>query len=295
MEIRPKLYPYPVLSYYSDDYVDSNFDTVITPVRDGHNIRVDFLAEVNNAGISDLLVSGKAKIVYHLECAQTGYRVAVSTSKNELSHVIVNKMISGRLQVCPFIVAETEISEYVNPNFHEDYRGFKFTFEEGCVMAVGKQVNINVDKEISDLSNTPSVFSIIKNDDELALGMVVDLDYKKIVIKLPEREFFNFKSLNGQALIQSVLNSLVVIPALTYVLEEVSKREPSERYEYSSYSWYRAIKKSLANKFSCDIDSEEFTDRNMLETAQKLINVPLSDALQTLSSGYGNASEEEDE
>ncbi|MDQ0204129.1 hypothetical protein [Pectinatus haikarae] len=295
MEIRPKLYPYPVLSYYSDDYVDSSFDTVITPVRDGYNIRIDFLAEVNNAGISDLLVSGKAKIVYHLECAQTGYRVAVSTSKYELSHVIVNKMISGRLQVCPFIVAEMEIAEYVNPNFHEDYRGFKFTIEEGCVMAVGKQVNINVDKEISDLSDTPSVFSIIKNDDELVLGMVVDLDYKKIVIKLPEREFFNFKSLKGQALIQSVLNSLVVIPALTYVLEEVSKREPSERYEYSSYAWYRTIKKSLANKFSCDIDSEKFTDRNMLETAQKLINVPLSDALQTLSSGYGNTGEEEDE
>ncbi|MFZ2538740.1 MAG: hypothetical protein WAX04_07550 [Oscillospiraceae bacterium] len=295
MEIRHKLYPYPVMSYYSDDYVDSSFDTVITPVRDGYNIRVDFLAEVNNAGISDLLVSGKAKIVYHLECAQTGYREAVSTSKNELSHVIVNKTISGRLQVCPFIVAETDISEYVNQNFHEDYRGFKFTIEEGCVMAVGKQVNINVDKEISDLSNTPSVFSIIKNDDELALGMVVNFNSKKIVIKLPERDFSNFKSLKGQALIQSVLNSLVVIPALTYVLEEVSKREPDERYEYSSYAWYQAIKRALANKFSCDIESEKFTDRNMLETAQKLINVPLSDALQTLSCGYGNSSEEEDE
>lgn len=295
MEIRHKLYPYPVLSYYSDDYVDSNFDTVITPVRDGYNIRIDFLAEVNNEGISDLLASGKAKIVYHLECAQTGYRVAVSTEKNELSYGIVNKMVSGRLQVCPFIVAETEISGYVNPNFHEDYRGFTFTIEEGCVMAVGKQININVDKDINDLSNTPSVFSIIKNDDELALGMAVDFNYKKIVIKLPEREFFNIKSLKGQVLIQSVLNSLVVIPALTYVLEEVSKRDPDERYEYSSYAWYRAVKKSLVNKFNCDIESDNFSERNMLETAQKLINIPISDALQTLSSGYGNTGEEEDE
>lgn len=295
MEIRPKLYPYPVLSYYSDDYVDSNFDTVITPIRDGYNIRLDFLAEVNNSGISDLLAFGKAKIVYHLECAQTGFRVAVSTEKNEISYGIANKMINGRLQVCPFIIAETEISDYLNPDFHEDYRGFKFTIEEGCVMAVGKQVNINVDMDVSDLSNTPSVFSIIKNDDELALGMVVDFNYKKIVIKLSEREFFNFKSLKGQPLIQSVLNSLVIIPALTYVLEEVSKRDPDERYEYSSYAWYRAVKKSLVNKFSCDIESEKFSERNMLEMAQKLINVPLSDALQTLSSGYGNISEEEDE
>lgn len=295
MEIRPKLYPYPVLSYYSDDYVDSNFDAIIAPIRDGYNIRLDFLAEVNNAGLSELLASGKAKIIYHLECAQTGYRVAISTEENEFSHIIDNKMISGRLQVCPFIVAETEIPEYINTNFHEDYRGFKFTIEEGCIMAVGKQVNINIDKDISDLSNTPSVFSIIKNSDKLALGMVVDFNYKRILIKLPEKEFINFKSLKGQPLIQSVLNSLVIIPALTYVLGEVSKRKPSERYEYSSYSWYRAIKKSLAKNFNCDIESDIFSELNMLELAQKLINVPLSDALQTLSSGYSYNSEEEDE
>lgn len=73
MEIKSRLYPYPVLSYYSDDYLNSNFDTVINPVRDGYNIRLDFLTEVNNSGISDLLETNKAKIVYHLECPQTGY------------------------------------------------------------------------------------------------------------------------------------------------------------------------------------------------------------------------------
>ena len=192
MEIRPKLYPYPVLSYYSDDYVDSSFDTVITPVRDGYNIRIDFLAEVNNAGLSDLLASGKAKIVYHLECAQTGYRAAVSAEKNEFSYVIVHKMIAADCKSVRSL-SETEISEYVNLNFHEDYRGFKFTIEEGLRNGVGKQVNIDVDKDISDLSNTPSVFSIIKNDDELALGMVVELTIKNSY-QITERDFSTSKA-----------------------------------------------------------------------------------------------------
>jgi len=295
MDIRHKLYPYPVLSYYTDDYVDSSFETVITSVQDGYNIRIDFLAEVNNDGLSELIASKKAKIIYHLECVQTGYREVLSTEKNELSRIINNKMIRGRLQVCPFIVAATDIVNYVNTNFHEDYRGFKFNIEEGCVMAVGKQVNIIVEKDISDLSNTPSVFSIIKNDDELALSMLVEFNYRKIVIKLPEKEYINFKSLKGQILLRSVLNSLVVIPALTYVLEEVSKREASDRYEYSSYAWYRAIKKALLQKFKCDIESDNFSERNMLEMAQKLINIPLSEALQVLSSGYIYTSEEENE
>ena len=295
MEIRHKLYPYPVLSYYSDDYVDSSFDAVIEASKDGHNIRIDFLADINNAALSDLVAYGKAKIVYHLECAQTGYRNAVLTNKNEVSYVLDHKLICGRLQVCPFIVATTEITDYVNENFHEDYRGFKFTIEKGCIMAIGKQVNIDIEKDTNDLLNTPSVFSIVKNTDEHASGMIVELNYNKILIKLPDKDFYNFKSLKGQAVVQSVLNSLVVIPALIYALEDLSKKSLDERYEYSSYAWYRAIKKALANKFNCDIESNEFSNRNMLEMAQKLINAPLSDALQVLVSGYTSAIEEDDE
>ena len=38
MEIRYKLYPYPVLSNYSDDYINSTFDSVIEVTRKGYNI-----------------------------------------------------------------------------------------------------------------------------------------------------------------------------------------------------------------------------------------------------------------
>lgn len=295
MDIRHKLYPYPVLSYYTDDYENSRFDTAILPEQDGFNLRINFLAELINEELIGMLARGEISFVYHLECAQTGYRVAVSAKCFEAVHLIPNKRISGCLQICPFIVASEDLPAYINSCFNPDYRGFKFSIEAGCVMAVGRQVNIDVNNEINELSNTPSVFSIIKNDDETAIGMEVDMDHKKIVIKLPEQDFFNYKSLRDEIIIQPVLNSLVVIPALTYVLEEIVKRDADERYEYSSYSWYRAIKKALAERFNCNIESDQLAEKNMLELAQKLINVPLSDALKTLSSGYGNISEEDEE
>ena len=37
MEIRYKLYPYPVLAYYSDDYKDGGFDATIDLQKDGYN------------------------------------------------------------------------------------------------------------------------------------------------------------------------------------------------------------------------------------------------------------------
>ena len=44
MEIRYKLYPYPVLAYYSDDYNEVIFDTTIDLQKDGYNILIEFTA-----------------------------------------------------------------------------------------------------------------------------------------------------------------------------------------------------------------------------------------------------------
>ena len=141
MEIRYKLYPYPVLAYYSDDYIDSGFDVIVDAKHEGYNIRIDFMAEVRNEELERLIAESAAKIIYHLECAQTGFRMALQVDTNEYTYVVSDKDVCGKLQICPFIAAAKDIPAYVNKSFHEDYRGFKFAIEAGCVMAVGRQVN----------------------------------------------------------------------------------------------------------------------------------------------------------
>ncbi|MHC1717220.1 MAG: hypothetical protein AB9883_00975 [Acidaminococcaceae bacterium] len=296
MDIRYKLYPYPVLSYYSDDYVDSGFDVAVEVKKDGYNIRINFLTELKNSELTKYLKEGKIKFVYHLECAQTGFRKALQTSNYDFTHIISNKEVSGKLQICPYIVAMEDIRDYVNASFNEDYRGFKFLIEAGCVMAVGRQVNADINKDINDLANTPSVFSIVKNADETATDMIVDMYQKKIVIKLPEKDFYNYKSLKNEASIQPILNSLVIIPVLTYVLNEIARQTIDEREtNYSMYNWYRAINKAMSLRLHCRLDDEEFQQKNMLEVAQKLINDPLSEALQAMAGVFAIVPEEDEE
>ena len=74
MDIKYKLYPYPVLADYSDDYNDKVFNTSIDMVREGHNLRLDFVSELSSESIKKLIAEGKASYVYHIECAQTGFR-----------------------------------------------------------------------------------------------------------------------------------------------------------------------------------------------------------------------------
>lgn len=295
MDIRYKLYPYPVLSQFSDDYRDSTFQTAIEAEKEGYALKITCLGITDNKELLDAIASGKAKYVYHLECSQTGFREIISTSQEEAVRIIPDKNLNGRLQICPFIVASTDIVEYVNESFHEFYSGFKFNIEQGCVLAIGEQVNVDVEKELSDLANTPSVFSIIKNSDDSIQEMLVDIHQNKILIKLPEIDYLNLKSIKNNYDVQPVLNSLTVVPALIYALEEVVIKDPEERDEFSIYSWYRSVRKALNQKFQCDIEGEEFAEQNMLSLAQKLINTPLSDALQYLWDGYGNSDEEDDE
>ena len=55
MEIRYKLYPYPVLSNYSDDYINSTFDSVIEVTRKGYNIIISFASEITNSELGALI------------------------------------------------------------------------------------------------------------------------------------------------------------------------------------------------------------------------------------------------
>ena len=287
MEIKYKLYPYPVLSSYSNDYGTGAFDAAIDIVRDGYDLRIDFLTTLTCQSLQDCVKQGVAKFVYHLECSQTGFRTVVQTDKVSEVYTLLNKAVNGKLQICPFVVAVDDLKGFTSPDFHEDYQGIAFDIEAGCVMAVGKMVTVDISKDIDDLANTPSIFNISKNPDESCKQMLVDMSQRKIIIKLPLSDFYSYKALSATPLAQPILNSLTVVPALVYVLEELRALPIQERSENSDTLWYKVLSKALLTQFDCDIESEEFNNQNSLVLAQKLINNPVTDAFTFLTSSFG--------
>lgn len=293
MEIKYKLYPYPVLSSFSNDYKRGSFKTEIKVERDGYNMRLKFSSELTSESLLNCIHLGSAKYVYHIECAQTGFRKVVKTDKAQDEYVIEHKSVNGKIQICCFIVAVEDIKDYSSSDFHDDYQGLSFDIEAGCVVAVGNMTTIDVSKDIDDLANTPSIFNIIKNSDETCKEMLVDMTQRKIIIKLPLSDFYSYKALSTNPLAQPILNSLTIVPALTYVLEELKALSVQERSENAEALWYKVISKVLATQFQCNIESEEFSNQNMIALAQKLINNPVSDAFTFLSSSFSNSGGEE--
>lgn len=294
MEIKYKLYPYPVLSPYSDDYKNGNFDVTIDPVRDGYDLRIDFIASLTCADLLELIKVKKAKYVYHLECAQTGFRTVVQTEKTSDIYHLSSKNVNGKLQICPFVVAVDDISEYSSKDFHEDYSGITFDIEAGCVLAVANMTTIDISKDIDELASTPSIFSIVMNKDTSCKQMLVDYSGRKILIKLPLNDYYCYKQLSKTPQAQSILNTITIIPALTYVLEELRLLSPQERADYEDSLWYRVINKTLLTQFDVDIENDDYKNQNHIELAQKLINSPLSDAFQMLTTEFGTSGGDEE-
>ena len=100
MEIKYKLYPYPVLSSFSDDYKKGKFDVTIEPVRDGYNLRIDFLATLTCASLMELIKSGAAKYVYHMECSQTGFRTVFQTDKTQPHAHVLTRRCRSVIKIC---------------------------------------------------------------------------------------------------------------------------------------------------------------------------------------------------
>ena len=287
MEIKYKLYPYPVLSPYSNDFKNGTFDVIIDAARDGYDLRINFLSTLTCQSLLTCIKQGTAKYVYHLECAQTGFRTVVQTNKISETYTLMGKSINGKLQICPFVVAADDIKAYTSPDFHEDYQGISFDIEAGCVMAVGKMVTVDVSKDIDDLANTPSIFNIVRNPDAGCRQMLVDMSQRKIVIKLPINDFYSYKAMSAVPMAQPILNSFTIIPALVYVLEELRALSIQERSENSDSLWYKVLSKTLLTQFDCDIESEDFNNQNLLVLAQKLISNPIADAFSFLTSSFG--------
>ena len=294
MEIRKRLYPYPVLSPFTDDFQIGSFNVTIDCLEEGYDLNVKFQAELDCNALTECIKKGLAKYTYHLECAQTGYRKVLQTAEPFTKYTIPNSSINGSLQICPFIVATNNIVSYSSPDFHRDYQGLSFDIEAGCVLATGKTVTVKITKNIDDFSNSPSIFRIVRNTDESCRQMLVDMAGDNwLFIKMPSSEFYSYQALLSSPAAQPILNSLTLVPVLVAVLGNLQKMTVEEREERAGALWYSSLSKSLLNKFGCDISDESFNSVDCIKLAQQLVDSPIPDTFKFLTSNLDSCEGEE--
>ena len=284
MQLRNRYYPYPVIVEGGDYYENSKFSSSVNQEMEGYDAKITITVELNDTLLLQKIEQGEVVYAHHIECPQTCYRRVIKTKEKVKDILLKDKDVNGIVQICSFVIAEKDIDKYTNESFAADYRGWKFNIEKGCILAIGNQYNVRINKIRDDLANTSSIFSIVPNADHTENNLLVDLGQQKIVISLPEKTYQQYYNIQGYIDIQPAMHSMIIVPALVYVFSQLRSTENLEEMEY--YRWYRSLKKAC-NGIGINIDEEGLKKMDLFKVAQQLLNSPISKAIEYSAMGGG--------
>ncbi len=276
MDIKFRLYPYPVLWESLDDYKSSRFDCRIDIERELRRFVLNVEFDIDNAHISKLIDEEKAEFVLHIESPATSYRLAKCTNQKNLKITLKDEHLLGKVSLCSFVVAKEDLEDYSNPDFNDDYKGFSFSIKKGAVLAIGSQFNFKVDKEKEDLSQVPSIFTIYKKETTEDMEMEIELCDSKIRIGLNIPDYENYNMIVRT--MPEVVNSFIIFPALIYTFEQLKGNFD----DFREYRWFQAIEK-MFTKYQMVFNEDLFNSKSAIELAQKVMGLPISKSLKILN------------
>lgn len=289
MEIKNRLFPYPVLSVDTDDYISGQFDVETEIVEQGINdILIRFRINLDNPGLESLINTGKAEYVIHLECSNTAFRTVIRTFSKTETYRIMNSRVNGDISLLGMIVAKDKIPFYRNSALNPDYEGIDITFDKASILAYDNMPAIHIAKNYEELFERESIFSVVREnrtDQNERKPVWFRLDEDKIKIIVDEEVYGAYVRYKGNSAMQPLMMSTLIMPALTYMME-ILRKEGYEQYE-SAY-WFNKMNKFYemhGQDFVEDIiDNEE---KLISETVQQMLQLPLSKTLLNISEMLG--------
>lgn len=275
-----KLYPYPVLEESGYAYNDSEFRMVCTPHANTQELQINVSVTLKNDELISLLEEGTIGLYCRVECPRTFLREIYEFSSFEEKIMLSKGSIESEISITAFLVAKKDIKCFQNKNFSDDYAGFSFSLEKGCVIGISETVKISIRKNMNELRSIPSIFLIVNSNDLGTTRISIDPDGDKIKIILPSQSYQQYRSLKGSRLLQPVLHSMLIIPALMELFEQM-KSDPENIQYFSTKRWFPAINKATESN-GCELSAEGLEKCEALELAQMILDGPITRGMTAL-------------
>lgn len=285
MVIKPKLYPYPVLRAKGDDYINGKFVCDFKQNRGMKKTIIQVAFNMDNKGLYRLVHEEKAEFVVHVECALTSFRQVFSSKDPIFSFDLEDNALVDKVNLCPFLVAKTDIPNYTNPDFDDDYQDCSFSFVKGNILAIGVQQSFKVEKDQNDLASVPSIFKIYPKQDKKDKTSSVDLNEDYIKIALTKEDYTLYQS--QSKLNTATVNAFLIFPTLIYALECL--KEGFEDME--ELKWVQALKLTL-KKNGYTLNQDLLDLKSSFELAQILMMQPLTGAFNEIEERFHQMEED---
>ena len=269
MKLKADLFPYPVLSNDTDDFLVGSFSANITQKQvSPTNIQLSFNFVLDNKEIQELIENEKAKIAIHLEGKGSSFRKLIVLEKDEMFKEVVldAQDVPKTIFANMVIVATNQIVNYTNSGFNKEFYGEGFVvpyIKKGALLAFDTMAEIDI------------IFSKIRVTRTDEQYMYFDFDRNVILINLPKDSYdayINLSKANKQT--QNLLITTIILPALMNAIEKVQKEEIGD----NSLDWYYSLSKLLEQN-GLSVDDLITSNKDSMIVAQQLLGFPVKDSL----------------
>lgn len=279
MEIKNRLFPYPVLCGDTDDYIDST-EFILEPTVEEtiHELLLEYDYTVKCNSLETALRKGEVEYVLHIECSETCFRIALKSPVPHIEYRLPKGKVNGKITLVAMLVAKTDIINYGTAELNEDYAEEIINFKKGNILAYQNLPPIFVTKKTEDLAKNESFFSVIRQsglDPNEIKPLTFNLYNDKIQIIVDDKTYEAFVRYQQT---RSIAMAMLVLPAVTFMVNEVV--ENPENYE--RYLWFQRMDKyyqSIGMDFVQDILGK---DDNPVNIAQEMLQNPVSKAYREL-------------
>lgn len=294
MKISERLFPYPVLSPGYSDYPEAEFAAGQRAELTGDVVYFEFDMALRCPAIAGLISSGEAEYAVHIECSLTSHRELIRSAHPALQHAVRADCLRGGVESVALIIAAKDIKDYDGGgDLSPDFSGLRFRVPRGSILAYCPLPAVRLESQLAAGAAGPSVFVVYARTETGDVPMCVDPGQDSIMIGLSQKDFSRYSQMAGDTGMQPILNSMLVLPALVYVLDELRDEQMLE--DCRDLGWFQTISRSLQGAgYSLDslLLGEALGSMTTVEIAQMLMDSPLQRALTEAGSLSFDGAEE---
>ena len=292
MNINNRLFAYPVLSEEKNDYNQSVFNVNYEQTMQGVNsLKLSFKIEMTCQDLEKMILNGQAEYVIHLECTTTAYREVLYSVSNYIEHEIPIGRVNGRLEAVAFIILKKRVTNFYSEDWVEDFNGVTFDLLQGSILAYKNLESLLLTKDYEEFSNANSIFTVYKRITDDDKPAEISLDSSKIRIGLGTRDYDTYARYSVKTELQAIFNSMLILPALVYVFEELKQENGEELYR--NKEWFLALEKSYAKRGISLMDEVLNSDKESYQLAQEAMELPISKALNQIPAFFDTIEEDQ--
>ena len=278
-----RLFTYPVLADGRDDYKNGKFNAACNcTVDEDDNLILNANFSTDCAQIKDLIASGDAEYLLHVESPLTFYREIFTSREENFSCKIKRNRVKKNLECLALIVLNKNTANFFCDDWNEDFSGLNFKLQTGTVLAYQGFKTLQIPDDPKTFKNVASIFVVYKRRLDNAEDFYdVEPEADKIKIGLNAKEYSLYRRYCSRPELQPILNAMIILPALVYVFEELKADAKDDFDTYGAREWFLSLKAAYRRR-KIDL-AAHLVEKTSLELAQEVMNLPLTKALESIA------------